>query len=177
MLEKIKFSIIPITLAATLFIFSSQALAVEVPKTATPPGKLKACQVRESAIKTRMAHLTALVTNVIAKFDKHAASVEKYYTDKVVPSGKKVYNYDSLVSDINNKKTAVFSVLTKAQNDVNSFSCSNADPKLAMTQFRKDMQDVKKALKNYRTSIKNLIVAIRSVTGSEKSATGGGENK
>lgn len=177
MLEKIKSSIIPITLSATLFIFSSQALAVDLPKTATPPGRLRACQVREDAVKTRMTHLIQLATDMMNKFDTHAARVENFYATKVLPSGKKVSNYDSLVSDIGTKKAAVSVALTKVQLNTQGFTCSTGDPKQLMTKFRKDMQDVKKALKDYRTSIKNLIVAIRSVTGSEKSATRGGENK
>lgn len=84
---------------------------------------------------------------------------------KVVPSGKTIANYDSLVADIQAKKSAVQTALSIAQNDANSFSCTGDDPKGQLTQFRKDMQAVKKALKEYRTSIKNLIVAVRSVTG------------
>ncbi|KKS13791.1 MAG: hypothetical protein UU67_C0016G0004 [Candidatus Daviesbacteria bacterium GW2011_GWB1_41_5] len=127
--------------------------------------KLRACQTREDAIKKRASRLTQLATNMEGKFDKHAQRVEEYYTSKVVPSGKAVANYDSLVADIDAKKAAVAAALTTAQNDANNFSCTGDDPKGQLTQFRKDMQAVKKPLKNYRTSIKNLIVAVRSVTG------------
>ena len=99
------------------------------------------------------------------KFDKHAQRVEEYYTSKVLPSSKTVAGYDSLVADIQAKKTAVTTAISTAQNDANKFSCTGDDPKGHLTQFRKDMQAVKKALKDYRTSIKNLIVAVRSVTG------------
>jgi peptidoglycan hydrolase CwlO-like protein len=127
--------------------------------------KLRACQAREDAIKKRASHITQLATNMEDKFDKHAQKVEEYYTSKVVPSGKTVANYDSLVADIDAKKAAVAAALSTAQNDANNFSCTGDDPKGQLTQFRKDMQAVKKALKDYRTSIKNLIVAVRSVTG------------
>jgi ABC-type transporter Mla subunit MlaD len=127
--------------------------------------KLRACQAREDAIKKRASRLTQLATNMEGKFDKHAQRVEDYYTSKVVPSGKTVTNYDSLIADIDAKKAAVAAALSTAQNDADNFSCTGDDPKGQLTQFRKDMQAVKKALKDYRTSIKNLIVAVRLVTG------------
>lgn len=127
--------------------------------------KLRTCQAREDSIKRRASRLTQLATNMESKFEKHAQRVEDYYTSKVVPSGKTVANYDSLVANIAAKKAAVQAALSTAQNDAANFSCTGDDPKGQLTQFRKDMQAVKKALKDYRTSIKNLIVAVRSVTG------------
>lgn len=129
------------------------------------PGKLRSCQARENAIKQRMISLTRLVTNMESKFDSIATRVEKYYTTKVVPSGKTVAGYDGLVADIATKKAAVQTALSTAQSDVNSFSCKSSDPKSQLQTFRVDMQNVKSALKDYRTSIKNLIVAVRSLTG------------
>ncbi|MBI3397376.1 hypothetical protein HY045_02780 [Candidatus Woesebacteria bacterium] len=127
--------------------------------------KLKACQARENAIKTRSTHLGQLATTMEEKFDAIAKRVEEYYTTKVVPSGKTVSDYDALVADIQTKKTAVQTALTQAQADSTGFSCTGDDPKGQMTLFRKDMQAVIQALKDYRTSIKSLIVAVHSVTG------------
>ena len=124
-----------------------------------------------------MTHLTTLATNMMNQFDRHASRVEKYYTTKAVPAGKTVANYDSLVVDIGTKKGAVQTALTKAQGDVSGFSCSNSNPKTAMTQFRQDMQVVKGALKDYRVSIKNLIVAVRGVFSGEASGSGKMEKK
>lgn len=128
-------------------------------------GPLKACQARENAIKTRSVHLEQLATTMEEKFDAIAGRVEEYYTTKVVPSGKTVPNYDSLVADIAASKTTVQTGLTKAQNDISSFSCTGSDPKGQMMTYRVDMQGVIQELKDYRTSIKDLIVAVRSVTG------------
>lgn len=125
--------------------------------------RLKTCQVREDALKKRSARLIQLVTNMEEKFDSIAQRVKDYYTSKVVPAGKTVASYDSLVSGINTKKAAVQTALTKAQEDLASFSCSGDDPKGWMRAFREDMQAVKGALKDYRTAIKDLIVAVRSV--------------
>ncbi len=127
--------------------------------------KLRACQAKEEAITKRATRLTRLVNNMESNFDKHAQRVEEYYTSKVLPSGKTVANYDSLVADIAAKKAAVAAALAIAQNDANSFICTGDDPKGQLTLYRQDMQAVKKALKDYRTSIKNLIVAVRSVVG------------
>lgn len=132
-------------------------------------GRMKACEARVDAIKNRMTHLTELATNMETKFDAIAQRVENYYNNKVVPSGKTVANYNTLVSDIQTQKNNVKTALTKAQTDASNFSCTSGTPKAQMMQFREDMQSVKQALKSYRTSIKNLIVAVHSVTGSEES--------
>lgn len=129
--------------------------------------QLKACQARENAIKKRSDQLTKMATNMEEKFDSIAQRVKDYYTSKVLPSGKTVSNYDSLVSDIGTKKSAVQAALTKAQDDLAGFNCDGSDPKGQMMAFKEDMKAVKKALKDYRTSIKNLIVAVHSVTGTE----------
>lgn len=135
-------------------------------------GLMNSCLAREKAIKTRMTHLTNLATNMETKFASISARVEEYYTTKVVPSGKTVTNYNGLVSDIQTKKDAITLALSKAQNDVNNFSCTTStDPKADLQTFRKDMQAVKSALKDYRTSIKDLIVSVRSVVGEENKET------
>lgn len=129
--------------------------------------RLQSCQARESAVKNRMESLIDLVTNMESKFDSIAMRVENFYTNKIVPSGKTVSNYDTLVSTIGTKKDAVTAALDKAKGDVSAFSCTANDPKGLLNQFRLDMQAVKGALKDYRTSIKNLIVAVHSVSPSE----------
>lgn len=146
--------------------------ASNIPISPGENGKLRSCQARENAIKTRMIHLIQLVNTMENKFDSIATRVENYYTDKVVPSGKTVSSYNTLVSDIQTQKNNVQTDLTKAQSDTNTFSCTSAtSPKEQMTQFREDMQTVKKDLKDYRSAIKNLIVAVHSVTGAEESAS------
>ena len=127
--------------------------------------KLKACQAREGAISQRSIHLTQLATTMENTFDAIAQRVETYYTTKVVPSGKSVSNYSTLVSDIQTKKDAVQSALIPASSDASSFSCTSDDPKGQMTQFRTGMLGVITALQDYRMSVKNLIVAVSSVVG------------
>lgn len=133
--------------------------------------KLRACGVREGAIKNRLSSLSKLVENIESNFDKIAARVENYYTNKLVPKGKTVANYNDLVADIQTKKTAVQTSLTSTQTAVSGFSCTGDDPKGQMKQFSQDMQGVKRALKDYRTSIKNLIVAVRTANGEKVEET------
>lgn len=130
--------------------------------------RLKSCQNHEGEINTRLVSLGNLVANMLGKFDAIAQRVEDYYNNKIVPSGKNVPNYSTLVADIASKKVAVQAALTAAEADVAGFKCTSDNPKGQLGQYRTDMQTVKKALQDYRTSIKNLIVAIRS---SEPSAS------
>jgi hypothetical protein len=132
--------------------------------------KLKACQSREAAIQKRSDQLVKLAMTMQDKFTAITMRVKTYYTDTVIPSGKTVSNYDTLIADIATKQAAVGTALTKAQSDATSFSCTSDDPKGQLTQFRVDMQAVKAALKVYRTSIKDLIVAVHSVTGTIQSS-------
>lgn len=174
---------IPLSLFLFLVVFASSTFAVGRPISVgnNPTGvqqerrqqaqnrlteaKLKACQARENAIKKRAERLGKLATNMREKFEAIAGRVEEYYTSKVVPSGKTVANYDTLIADIQTKKGAVQTALSQAQSTAASFVCSGDDPKGQLAQFRNDMRAVKSALKDYRTAIKNLIVAVRSVTG------------
>jgi hypothetical protein len=123
----------------------------------------RACQAREAAVKKQLEQLVKLATNMQEVFDRHTQSVEDYYSNTVLPSGKTVSNYTTLVNDISTKKTAVQAAVTKAQSDVAAFSCEGTNPKESVAIFRKDMQAVKQALKNYRTSVKNLVVAVHRV--------------
>jgi hypothetical protein len=149
---------------------SAAASARALAATRLADAKLKACQAREAAIQKRSDQLTKLAMNMQETFTDITTHVKTYYTDTVIPSGKTVSNYDTLIAEIATKQTAVGTALTKAQSDATAFSCTSDDPKGQLTQYRTDMQAVKNALKEYRTSIKNLIVAVRSVTGTTQSS-------
>lgn len=153
---KLKFILVFLFLFGLLF---TQPAIAKGKSLAAPA--LKSCQARESVIKTRMDNLTRLTLNIEDVFNKIAMRVEDFYTNKILPSGKSVPNYDALVSDIAAKKGIADADLAAAQTLESSFSCTTDDPRSLLTQFRLDMQKVKTDLKNYRTSIKNLIVAVR----------------
>lgn len=131
--------------------------------------RLEFCQKHEDEVDTRLTSLGNLVANVLGKFDAIAARVEQFYTNKVIPTGRTVPNYDALLADITAKRTAVTTALSNTQNDINGFSCTAENPKGQIRLFRTDMQTVKRTLQDYRTSIKNLIVAVRSVVGETES--------
>ncbi len=131
--------------------------------------RLKVCEERQDTIKNKSSSLEKFTSNMFEKFDAILSRVKEFYTNKVLPTGKSVSNYDSLLADIQTKRDAVQAALTEAKIDISGFSCDSANPKSQITLYREDMQAVKSALKDYRTSIKNLIVAVRGVVGSGES--------
>ena len=151
------------SLVTSLVLIASlaQIASAQTPKPMLTDLRLKACQARESDIKTKMNNLVDLASKMEEKFGTTEARVVEYYASKVARNGRTVSNYDSLISDINAKKTTVDTDINKAKTDVLGFSCERLDPAL-FTQFRLDMQTVKTDLQNYRTAIKNLIVAVKS---------------
>src|SRR3990167_326276 len=56
--------------------------------------RLKFCQNHEEEINTRLGSLGKLVSKMLGKFDGIVQKVQAFYTDKLVPSGKTVANYD-----------------------------------------------------------------------------------
>lgn len=142
----------------------------EFNQTVRDANKIKVCQTHERNIKNRADHLQNLVNKMFANFDKVAIRIENYYTQKLVPQGKTLSSYDSLVADIATKKKVVNADMNKAKADIAGFSCTTStNPKTDLTTYRIDMQTVKKDLQNYRTSIKNLIVAVRGLAGESSS--------
>ncbi len=132
-------------------------------------GKLKSCKAKEKQIIKRSENIIKFSTNMQDKFASISGRVQEYYTNKVIPSGKIVADYDSLILNIDVKKAAVGEALEKARTDAAEFSCEAGTPKEQMMVFKDDVKSVKDALKEYRSSIKDLIVAIHSVTGEENS--------
>lgn len=128
---------------------------------ATVTGTTRSCEVRLTSVKKRMSQLVDLSENMFRVFDSISTRVQTFYTDKVLPTGTTVANYQALLDDIQTKKTAVSDAIASANADVNSFSCIG-DVRALYNEFRLDMQAVKTALKNYRTSVRNLIVAVHS---------------
>lgn len=143
-----------------------KAVRMELVQARRDAQKVKVCQVHEKNIKNRLSHLSDLVKNMMLKFDAITTRVDTRYNEKLLPAGKTISNYSSLITDIATKKTAVDAALVKANSNANNFSCdASADPKAELTQYRENMQAVKKTLQDYRKSIKNLIVAVATANG------------
>ena len=130
-------------------------------------GRLRACQAKQQGIIKRMDQLEKMAENMLEKFSAIQDRVVQYYNEKVVPSGKTVANYDTLIAEIQTKKTAVQTAIDQARANSALFSCDEDDPKGQLKKFGDDMRAVKSALKEYRTSIRNLIVAVRSLGNNE----------
>ncbi len=172
------------TLVATLLLASPLALAQEATVTATnkpspaasaraekqaervaklADAKLKACQNREAAMQKRSTQLVKMTTNMETKFTAIMKRVTDYYTGTLVPNGKTVANYDTLVANVTTQKAAVNAALKTAETAASAFSCTSDDPKGQLTSFRESMQQVKSELKKLREEIQKLIRAIKAV--------------
>lgn len=134
------------------------------PKPTLVPGRMRACEARSTAISTKSSQLVDMATNMLEVFDSHVTRIKNFYTNVVLPSGKTLANYDTLVSNIDAKRQAVVDAWNKAKTNSEAFSCTNGNPKQLLSQFRLDMQATKTALKEYRMAIKNLIVAVKRVS-------------
>ncbi len=143
--------------------------------------KKKICERVEARINKRSDRLVTRAERMTDRFDKIADKVKDYYTDKLVPKGVTIDNYDALVADIATKGAAVDEVVATAKAAISEFDCDGDSPKGVLSLFRGDMKTVITALKDYRTSVVNLLVAVRTkgknikspgATGSSEPATG-----
>jgi len=124
--------------------------------------KEKICERIEAKITKRSDRLVEKAGNMASRFDKIVGKVKDYYTEKLVPRGVVVENYDALVADIEAKKMKVTEALDSAGEVISEFDCSGEKPKGILSLFRDDMKNVITALREYRKSVVNLIVAIRT---------------
>ena len=124
--------------------------------------KEKLCERVEAKITKRSEQLVNRAHRMTDRFDKIAERVEEYYTEKLVPQGATINNYDALVADVAAKGEAVDGALENAGSSIDEFDCSGDTPKGILTLFRGDMRSVIAALKDHRTAVVNLIVAVRT---------------
>lgn len=155
----------------TADIRASAAAAKQARKDALSDLKVKACEARQSAISKRSDQMVKRVTNQLDVFAKIAQRVQEFYQTKLLPQGKIVANYDTLVSDITTKSAAIAPLLAQAQAGAVTFSCDKDRPAEQVKNFNQDMKAVITALEAYGKSVRNLIVAVKSTTGVENSST------
>lgn len=125
--------------------------------------RTKSCEARMETIVNRSNSLTQRAQKMEEKFASIASRVEEFYTNKLVPAGITVSNYDSLVAEISTKKDAVDTALSEAKDKALDSDCSDVSTaKGRIGEYRQAMIKVIRALKEYRTAIKNLIVAVRT---------------
>lgn len=133
--------------------------------------KLRACEARQSAITKRSEQIVKRATNQLDVFAKIAQRVQEFYQSKLIPQGKVVANYDSLVADIASSGAAIMPLLAEAEASAAGFSCDKDHPADQVKTFNEDMRAVISGLETYRKSVRNLIVAVRGAAGSLNSAT------
>ena len=124
--------------------------------------KLQICERVESKIENRSVKMVNKEENMVTRFDKIATKVKDYYTDKLLPKGGTIDNYDALVADVAAHEAAVNDAVATAQSGTSSFDCDANDPKGRLGNFKVDMKSVITSLKEYRTSVVNLLVAVRT---------------
>ncbi len=133
--------------------------------------KIRACEARQANITKRSEQIVRRATNQLDVFAKIAQRVQEFYQNKLVPQGKIVTNYDSLVADIASNAAAITPLLAAAQAGAADFSCDKDHPSDQVKTFNEDMRAVMAGLETYRKSVRNLIVAVKGVTGAANSAT------
>lgn len=124
--------------------------------------KLKVCERVESKINKRSVKMVTKAENMITRFDKISGKVKDYYTNKLLPKGGTIDNYEALVADVAAHEAAVNDAVANAQSGISSFDCDANDPKGRLSNFKVDMKSVIAALKDYRTTVVNLLVAVRT---------------
>lgn len=151
---------------------ASASAAKQARKDALSEFKVKACEARQAGIQKRSDQMVKRTTNQLDVFAKISQRVQEFYQSKLVPQGKTVANYDSLVADIASNGAALSPLLAKAQADAVAFSCDKDNPSGQVKAFNEDMKAVITGLQAYRKSVRNLIVAVKGATGAENGATG-----
>ena len=123
-----------------------------------------ACFGRTLAIKNRSSSLIKLINTTVSKFSIITSRIEQYYQNTLLPSGKTLSNYNSLVNTISQNKDNVLAMQTTIDNEYNNFTCSNVNSFKTETQsFNTSLINTLNLLKTYRSSIVTLIVALKSV--------------
>lgn len=130
----------------------------EEAKTRLANAKLKACQNREKAVQNIMVRIADRGQKQLDLFTTISERTQKFYTDK----GRTASNYDTLVADVNAKKTAAQATVDEIKAKSVTFKCDGEDPKGVASSFKDSLKSEIEALKAYKTSVKNLIVGVKS---------------
>lgn len=127
--------------------------------------KLQACEVHRKVINLRQTNIITHTNNVQDRLGKLVVAVENFYTQKLVPQGKTIANYDALVSDVGAKNTALTTALDKVKADTDGLTCEKDQAKGQFATFRTDVQSLIKAVKDYRQSVIQLFQAVKKAAG------------
>jgi hypothetical protein len=121
------------------------------------------CQALQESIRRRSANMLRMANNMLTRFNLSFLEIQAFYTNRVLPTGRSVANYQALTAEVLAKKALVQSSLTTAETDLASFNCLSGDPRAQILKFNGDMRAVQNALTDFRGAIQNLNRAVRSV--------------
>lgn len=127
--------------------------------------KQKACEEHIKVIKIRQSNIAKKSLAMQKRLDNISTLVQKYYTEKLIPQGKIVSNYDVLVSNINTNKTALIPLIDKVKADSTGLSCDKDQQRTQFQTFKTDWQALLKGFGVYRQSVIDLLKAVKGVIG------------
>jgi hypothetical protein len=125
----------------------------------------KLCEAHIQVAKLRESSMAKRANNMNKRLDKIVSMVDTYYTNKLVPQGKIVENYDALLADVNAKKAALDPKVVKVQSDSASLTCENQAARTQFQTFRTDASALISSFKAYRQSVITFVQAVRKASG------------
>lgn len=137
---------------------------------ATGAAHQKLCEAHVGLAKTRELALGTRGFLMKSRLDAIVTMVENFYTNKLVPQGKTLSNYESLAGDVNTKKAAMAPLVDKVKSDSSTLTCTNDKANGQFQTFRTDAQALISAFKAYRQSVITLVKAVRGVAGVSSSS-------
>lgn len=133
--------------------------------------KLDICEKRKDNIDHQANNISSRAENHFNRFGQIVTMVDKFYTEKLVPKGVVVTNYDALKADIAKTQADAQAAIEAAKAKIATFDCASDNPKSQLEDYKAETKTVYAALKDYRTAIKNFILAIKAGVDEKKIAS------
>lgn len=128
---------------------------------------LALCQNRERVINNVMARISDRGQKQINVIQAINDKVQAFYTNKNVS----IDNYDSLMANIETKKTVAEQSMNNVRSMNGSFKCNDEDPKGIATQFKANTVAQSDSIKEYKNSVHDLVVAIKTSLNDDSTTT------
>lgn len=117
------------------------------------------CEQRQSQLQALMQKLVNDAQLQLDYFTESAKSVETYYHS----SGKRLSNYDQLVSNNNNAANEAKQALNVTTGSI-TINCAGYPPD-DIKAFKERLQELHDRLLSYRSTVKTFVVAVKSIGG------------
>lgn len=125
--------------------------------------KAAKCEERKQRIDELMSRIDTRSQRTFDRLTKISEMVQSYVKEKQLS----VEGYDTLVADINTKKTQADTKLNMMLTH-HSFSCEASNPRETVQEYRTARQAKVAAMKAYRQSIRALVVEVKQTVTSEE---------